>query len=126
MERNAVSDQCCILAMSAGTVLVVEDNAIRRRLVRLALEGSGYDVVEADDRAQALEAAATRPPDLIVTRDVLRDGDGLTLVDEIRRRVEAPVAAIVLWRSRRGTCRSMRRTRPRTRKSSPVAAWCWR
>jgi CheY-like chemotaxis protein len=83
--------------MSAGTVLVVEDNAIRRRLVRLALEGSGYDVVEADNRAEALEAAATRPPDLIITRDVLRDGDGLTLVGEIRRRVEAPLAAIVLW-----------------------------
>jgi CheY-like chemotaxis protein len=85
------------LAMSAGTVLVVEDNPITRRMVRLALEGSSYQVVEADDRARALEEAATRPPDLIITRDSLRDADGLALVEELRRRGQAPLAAIILW-----------------------------
>ena len=83
--------------MSAGTVLVVEDNPITRRMVRLALEGYSYHVVEAHDRAQALEEAATRPPDLIITRDSLRDADGLALVEELRRRGQAPLAAIILW-----------------------------
>ena len=82
--------------MSAGTVLVVEDNPIARRIVRLALEGTGYEVVEADDRAQALDAAAACPPDLIIARDVLRDTDGLALANEIRRRVDAPLPAIIL------------------------------
>jgi two-component system KDP operon response regulator KdpE len=96
--------------MRAGTVLVVEDSPLTRRIIRLALEGSGYDVFEADDRVQALEAAASRRPDLIITRDVLRDADGLALADEIRRRGDAPLAAIILL-SREGAGREELRAR---------------
>ena len=36
-------------------VLLVEDDRAVRRVVRLTLEGSGYDVVEAEDGTHALE-----------------------------------------------------------------------
>jgi two-component system, cell cycle sensor histidine kinase and response regulator CckA len=104
--------------MSAGTVLVVEDNPISRRIVRLALESTGYDVVEADDRAQALDAAAACPPDLIITRDVLRDADGLALANEIRRRVDAPLAAIILSKAWAG----LEETRARAVRSTQFLA----
>ncbi len=42
--------------MSAGRVLVVDDNADERELVRITLTKAGYDVVEADDGEKGIQA----------------------------------------------------------------------
>ena len=44
--------------MTGHTVLVVEDNPITRKMVRVALESDGYRVLEAGDGGAALAAAA--------------------------------------------------------------------
>ncbi len=71
--------------MNGHTVLVVEDNPITRKMVRVALESDGYLVLEAGDGRSALAAAAERPPDLIVLDYVLPDTDGMRLLEELRR-----------------------------------------
>jgi len=42
-----------------GRVLVVDDEPVVRTLVRMALEKAGYDVLEAEDGEQAIEAINT-------------------------------------------------------------------
>lgn len=53
-------------AATALTVLVVDDSATTRRLVRLVLEQRGHAVVEADTADAAVAAAERHAPDVIV------------------------------------------------------------
>src|SRR5438093_26854 len=73
-----------------GTILVVEDNPITRRMLRVTLESEGYEVSEAGDGRSALDLTAARRPDLVVLDFVLPDMDGLALLAELRRRTAAP------------------------------------
>lgn len=54
-------------------VLIVDDEAGIRELCRVNLALAGYEVIEAADGAQALEAAKTQKPDLLFL-DVLMPG----------------------------------------------------
>ncbi len=71
--------------MSAHTILVVEDNPITRKMVRVALESEGYAVVEAGDGRSAHAAAGEQRPDLIILDYVLPDTDGMRLLADLRR-----------------------------------------
>jgi CheY-like chemotaxis protein len=68
----------------AATVLVAEDNAAVRELVRLALEGTGLRVLVAGSAAEALEAAVRRWIDLLVADVILPDGTGPDLAEALR------------------------------------------
>lgn len=81
--------------MKPYTILVVEDNAIASKLVRITLEKAGYQVIEARDGQTALELMARRP-DLVLQDPVLPDLDGFELVRRLRElpgRAEIPVIA---------------------------------
>jgi len=82
--------------MSAGTILVVEDNPITRKMLRVALELEGYQVVDAPDGKTALELAATRRPDLLILDYVLPDVDGMQLLAEFRSKAGAPELPAIL------------------------------
>ncbi|HZI18707.1 MAG TPA: response regulator [Pyrinomonadaceae bacterium] len=49
-----------------GRVLLVEDTFDLRSLLRLALEGEGYEVLEAEDGVAAVEVALRERPDAII------------------------------------------------------------
>lgn len=51
---------------SKRTVLVADDDALVRGVLRMALARSGYTVVEARDAAEALEAAMQHDPAIVV------------------------------------------------------------
>lgn len=54
-------------AMSrARTILIADDDAALRELLRAALEAAGYRVVEAADGVEALQLAAHERPDLLI------------------------------------------------------------
>jgi PAS domain S-box-containing protein len=67
-----------------ATVLVIEDNPITRKMIRVALASEGYKVVEAADGQAALEQAACHSPDLVLQDLILPDVDGLELVQQLR------------------------------------------
>jgi CheY-like chemotaxis protein len=95
--------------MSGQTVLVVEDNPITRKMVRVALESDGYLVLEAGDGCAALAAAAERPPDLVVLDYVLPDTDGMRLLEQLRGeggREDLPALLVTGMVSRLGELRS--------------------
>ncbi|MFN4001783.1 response regulator transcription factor [Microcella sp.] len=51
---------------STASVLIADDDALVRGVLRLALTRAGYAVVEARDAVEVLDAAATHTPDLVV------------------------------------------------------------
>lgn len=69
---------------SKSTVLVVEDFADNRFMMRKLLEMSGYQVVEAVDGKEAVEVAERARPDLILMDLSLPRLDGLDATRRIR------------------------------------------
>lgn len=65
-------------------VMVVEDDAAIRRLVRAALDRSGYGVIEAADARSALAALAIDKPDAVLLDLGLPDRDGLELIGLVK------------------------------------------
>ena len=67
----------------AGTVLLVEDDAVVRRFVREALELNGYAVTEAALPTDALRLAKERHFDLVLTDIVMPEMNGRQLADRV-------------------------------------------
>jgi CheY-like chemotaxis protein len=65
-------------------ILVIEDNPIRRRMVRTALESRGYEVMEAAGGREAVSVLQSRPPDLILQDLLLPDVERADLVRRFR------------------------------------------
>lgn len=71
--------------MSGGsTILVVEDNPLTRKMLRVALETEGYRVMEAADGRAALAQAEHTRPALVLQDLVLPDMNGFELVRQLR------------------------------------------
>ncbi len=75
-------------------MLIVEDDREIRRFVRAALEAEGYRVHEADTLQRGLIEAGTRKPDVIVLDLGLPDGDGVTLVRDVRGWSSVPIIVL--------------------------------
>jgi two-component system alkaline phosphatase synthesis response regulator PhoP len=70
------------------SVLVVEDEADIRELIKFNLEREGYAVEEAADGAQALAQIARRQPDVVILDLMLPGMPGLEVCRQIRARRE--------------------------------------
>jgi PAS domain S-box-containing protein len=66
-------------------VLVVEDEADNRDLIRRLLEAHGAEVVTASSAAEAVAAASARRPDILVSDIGLPDVDGYELIRRLRQ-----------------------------------------
>jgi two-component system, OmpR family, KDP operon response regulator KdpE len=75
-------------------VLVVDDEAAIRRFLRTGLAAQGYDVIEAETGAQAIELAANEPPDLVILDLGLGDMDGTEALQQLRRTSLMPVVVL--------------------------------
>ena len=75
-------------------VLVVEDEPGIRAVLRVLLEAEKYRVVEAGTAERASIEARTHKPDLLLVDLGLPDGDGLTVIRQLRQ--WSPVPVVVL------------------------------
>ena len=75
-------------------ILVVEDDAGLRDLLRTLLEAEGYRVIEAETAARALIEARSHKPDAVLADLGLPDRDGQAVIRSIRE--FSPVPIIVL------------------------------
>jgi two-component system KDP operon response regulator KdpE len=75
-------------------VLVVDDEPQILRALRINLRVRNYDVDLAASGAQALEAAAKHPPDLVILDLGLPDLDGVEVIGGLRGWTQAPIIVL--------------------------------
>ncbi len=66
-------------------ILAVDDSASMRQMVSFTLSGAGYDVTDAADGQQALNAAKQTTFDVVVSDVNMPVMDGITLIRELRK-----------------------------------------
>jgi len=67
-------------------ILIVEDNAVNRKILESHLKKAGYRCVLANDGVEALELYDKQSFDIILTDMVMPRMDGITFIKEIRQR----------------------------------------
>lgn len=77
-------------------ILVVDDEPDTVELIEFNLKGAGYEVVTADDGAEALKKARSTPPDLILLDLMLPELDGLEVCKLLRRHSETAHIPIIM------------------------------
>jgi len=82
------------LSLELGKVLVVDDEAAIRRLLRNTLQVNDYRVFEAGSVGEALAMAASHLPDVILLDLGLPDGDGLSVIDAVRQTSAVPIIVL--------------------------------
>ena len=78
------------------TILIVEDNAVTRQIMRLSLAPQGYQIIEAEDGTTAISKMAEYQPALVIQDLALPDIDGLSLAQTLHSlpgREEIPIVA---------------------------------
>ena len=78
----------------SARILVVDDEPQFLRALVTNLRGAGYDVDSAATSAEALSAAALRPPDAVILDLLLPDGTGTELTRELRAWSDAPILLV--------------------------------
>ena len=77
--------------MSAGRILIVEDDEALRDTLKYNLVTSGYEVMEAADGATAVRTARTGSPDLVLLDLMLPSMSGIEVCRSIRRTSSLPI-----------------------------------
>jgi CheY-like chemotaxis protein len=72
------------------TILIADDDAEVREILREALEQAGYVTLAAADGNEALMALRTMQFDLLITDIVMPERDGLEMIDVLRYERTAP------------------------------------
>ncbi len=94
--------------MSAA-ILVVDDEPSLLDFLRLLLEGEGYRVDTRPSLVEARRHLAEQQPDLVLCDVMMPDGNGLELLEEIRRRPSPPsVVMMTAFTSTRSAIEAMK------------------
>ena len=72
-------------------ILIAEDEADIRSILRLYLESEGYAVIETDNGEDALALAAGQAPDLAILDVMMPKLDGYAVTRELRKRSDIPI-----------------------------------
>lgn len=86
--------------MTDKTVLVVDDEIHIVHVVAIKLRNNGYEVISADNGAEALELAVREKPDIIVTDFQMPVMTGLELVEKLRQHEETEDIPVIMLTAR--------------------------
>jgi len=86
--------------MTGQNILIVEDEASLREMVRMTLEGAGFRVAEAGDAEEAVAVIARAKPDLILLDWMLPGVSGVDLAKRFRRDLSASKIPIIMLTAR--------------------------
>ena len=75
----------------SALILVVDDEALYQRLIRVNLEAEGYQVNTAGDGEAGLESIAQKMPDLVILDVMMPKLDGFTTCERIRQFSSVPI-----------------------------------
>lgn len=82
------------VSVAETTILVIDDEAPIRRLLRATLGSQGYRVLEAGNATEGLQQAAAHQPDLILLDLGLPDLDGLEVTRRLRAWTQTPIVVL--------------------------------
>ena len=80
----------------AKSILVVDDSASLRQLVKIALTSAGYDVIEACDGKAALDLLDGRKINLVLSDVNMPVMDGITFVKELKARANYRFTPVIM------------------------------
>src|SRR5581483_2939638 len=84
--------------VSAGSVLIIDDEAAIRESLQTLLEIEGYEVETAIDGSEGLARLAERPFDLVLLEFAMPERNGIEILQEIRERdADLPVIMITAY-----------------------------
>jgi signal transduction histidine kinase/DNA-binding response OmpR family regulator len=101
---------------SPHPVLVVEDDAATREILRRTLEHDGWVVTEAENGRAALDSLSRAVPDLIVLDLMMPEMDGFEFVGELRRREAGRRVPVVVVTARELTAADRERLEGQVRR----------
>lgn len=82
-------------------ILVIDDEPQIRRFLNISLSSQGYSILEAEDGAKGLKAAALDAPDMIILDLGLPDMDGQEVLKSLRDFFKGPVIVLSVRDSER-------------------------
>ncbi len=75
-----------------ATILIIEDSRFTRSSISKVLKASGYEVLEAENGSQGLEAILRSRPDAVISDLLMPEMDGFELLEALRSRaISVPV-----------------------------------
>ena len=80
-------------------ILIVDDNAMNRKVLRVTLQAERYSTVEAEDGIEALAALRREPIDLVISDVLMPNMDGYSLCSEVCRSGEFNKVRFILYTS---------------------------
>jgi len=78
-------------------VLIVDDDVETLRLVGLMLQRQGYEIIAANNGAQAIVMAQSAQPDLIVLDVMMPDMDGFQVTHTLRNNPDTALVPILMF-----------------------------
>jgi DNA-binding response OmpR family regulator len=81
---------------SGSAILVVDDDPVYREVLRIALESEGYEVLQAENGARALNILKCSRPDLVILDILMPVMDGLRFLQSLRGDLKIDVPVLVL------------------------------
>jgi len=75
-------------------ILVIDDEPQIRKFMRISLTANGYEVIEADNATQGIEAARSQQPDLLILDLGLPDLDGQEVISAVREVSDMPIIVL--------------------------------
>ena len=83
-------------------ILIVDDSATDRALIRETLESEGYEVNSAADGAAAIQSVADHHPDVVLLDVVMPGENGFKVCRKLKKAKEGPKPRVVLVTSKDG------------------------
>ena len=80
--------------MATIRILTIDDEKQIRKLLKIGLEAEGFEVTDAANAADGLDAVVKQKPDLVLLDLNLPDGFGLDVLKKIREFSEVPVLVL--------------------------------
>jgi CheY-like chemotaxis protein len=96
------NDAAAGVARERPRILIVDDDAITRMLVKLLLERDRYEVLEAANGRDAVEIAGRERPDLLIIDLNMPEMDGYEAIGNLRKDLSMATLPIVVLTSEEG------------------------
>jgi YesN/AraC family two-component response regulator len=68
-----------------NSILIIDDEAPIRSMLRLILEREGYQVIEAPDGVEGIRHYRQQPTDLIITDLIMPNKDGIGMIIDLKK-----------------------------------------